>query len=70
MAENDSNPSETSVEQVEVRKQKLAKLKAAGSVVYPNDFKPTHTASEIIDKFTGASDEELAGAPKNLRIAG
>ena len=25
MAENDSNPSETSVEQVEVRKQKLAK---------------------------------------------
>ena len=54
MAENDSNPSETSVEQVEVRKQKLAKLKAAGSVVYPNDFKPTHTASEIIDKFTGA----------------
>ncbi|HET9548807.1 MAG TPA: OB-fold nucleic acid binding domain-containing protein, partial [Candidatus Binatia bacterium] len=70
MAENDSNPSETSVEQVEVRKQKLAKLKAAGSVVYPNDFKPTHTASEIVDKFTGASDEELAGAPKNLHIAG
>ena len=39
-------------------------------MVYPNDFKPTHTASEIIDKFTGASDEELAGAPQNLRIAG
>jgi len=70
MAENDSNPSETSVEQVEVRKQKLAKLKAAGTVVYPNDFKPTHTASEIIDKFADASDEELAGAPRNLHVAG
>jgi len=61
---------EVDSEQVEVRRQKLAKLKASGVPVYPNDFKPTHTGSEIFDKFADASEEELAAAPKDLRVAG
>ena len=61
---------EVDSEQVEVRRQKLAKLKASGVPVYPNDFKPTHTGPEIFDKFADASEEELAAAPKDLRVAG
>lgn len=70
MAANDPTPMEVDSEQVEVRRQKLAKLKASGVPVYPNDFKPTHTGSEIFDKFADASEEELAAAPKDLRVAG
>ena len=32
-------------EQMEVRRQKLARRKASGAILYPNDFKPTHSAS-------------------------
>src|SRR5690349_1287211 len=70
MAESDSTSNEPSIEQVEVRKQKLAKLKAAGVALYPNDFKPTHTAAEIVDRFAEASGADLAAAPKDIRIAG
>ncbi len=70
MAESDSNPNEPSIEQVEVRKQKLAKLKAAGAALYPNDFKPTHTASAIAGRYATAGDEDLAAAPRDIRIAG
>ena len=70
MAANDPTPMEVDSEQVEVRRQKLAKLKASGVPVYPNDFKPTHTGSEIFDKFADASEEELAASPKDLRVAG
>src|SRR5918996_1621174 len=67
MADNDN---EDSTEQVEVRKQKLAKLKDSGAVVYPNDFKPTQPASEIVARYGEASDEALTGAPRDLRTAG
>jgi lysyl-tRNA synthetase, class II len=70
MAENAPNPSEDTPEQVEVRKQKLAKLKASGATVYPNDFKPTHSAAALVDQFTAASDEDLGAAPKDIKIAG
>src|SRR6266550_5276489 len=70
MAAHDPTPMEVDSEQVEVRRQKLAKLKASGVPVYPNDFKPTHTGSEIFDKFADASEEELAASPKDLRVAG
>ena len=69
MAENAAS-GEENPEQVEVRKHKLDKLKAAGVPVYPNDFRPTHTAAELLFRYGGASDEELSGAPKDLRIAG
>jgi lysyl-tRNA synthetase class 2 len=39
-------------------------------VAYPNDFKPTHATSEIVDKFANAGDEALTVAPKDIRIAG
>jgi len=70
MADNESTLPEDSNDQVEVRRQKLAKLKDAGAAAYPNDFKPTNAASEIVAKFADAGDEALVAAPKNIRIAG
>jgi lysyl-tRNA synthetase class 2 len=70
MADNDILRNEESSEQAEVRKQKLAKLKDSGADVYPNDFKPTHSASEIVARYGEASDEDLNGAPGDIRIAG
>jgi lysyl-tRNA synthetase class 2 len=70
MAENAPIPGEESSEQVEVRKQKLEKLKTAGVPVYPNDFKPNHSASAVVAGFAAASDEALAAAPKNITVAG
>jgi lysyl-tRNA synthetase class 2 len=69
MPDNQDNIPEDS-EQVEVRRQKLARLKEAGQRVYANDFKPSHTISEIVGAFSQASDEELTGAPKDLAISG
>jgi lysyl-tRNA synthetase class 2 len=69
MAENAPNPSDMP-EQVEVRKQKLEKLRIAGATVYPNDFKPTHFATAVVTQFGAASDEELGAAPKNIKLAG
>jgi len=37
---------------------------------YPNDFKPTQSASEIASKFADASEQALAEAPKDLCVAG
>jgi lysyl-tRNA synthetase class 2 len=70
MAESDSTSNEPSIEQVEVRKQKLAKLKAAGVAVYPNDFKPTHTAAEIVGRFAEAAMADLTAAPKDIQVGG
>jgi lysyl-tRNA synthetase class 2 len=70
MVDNAPIPGEESSEQVEVRKQKLEKLKAAGASVYPNDFKPNYSASAIAASFAAASDEALAAAPQDIRVAG
>jgi len=70
MTDNPIVPTEEDSEQVEVRKQKLAKLREAGAALYPNDFKPTHSASEIVAKYADATDDELKAAPADLRIAG
>jgi lysyl-tRNA synthetase class 2 len=70
MADNDILPNGDDSEQAEVRKQKLAKLKDSGAVVYPNDFKPTDSASEIVARYGEASDEDLSAAPRDIRIAG
>ena len=70
MADGSNNLLEESNEQIEVRRQKLAKLKETGSVVYPNDFRPSHTASEIVANFTDADDAALAAAPQDIRVAG
>jgi len=70
MADLENSSPDESVEQVEVRRQKLAKLKAAGSALYPNDFRPTATTSEVLAQFAGLGDEELSRASQELRLAG
>jgi lysyl-tRNA synthetase, class II len=70
MADLENSATEEFVEQVEVRRQKLAKLKEASWPLYPNDFRPTGTTSEVLAKFGSLSDEELARAPQELRLAG
>ena len=69
MIEDTPNPAESS-EQMEVRRQKLEKLKASGASIYPNDFVPNHSASAIVATFSAATEEGLAAAPKNIRLAG
>ena len=70
MAGHDPLSDEPDSDQVEVRKEKLARLRAAGVEPYPNDFKPSQSASEIASKFADASEQALAEAPKDLRVAG
>jgi lysyl-tRNA synthetase, class II len=70
MADDEKNPLEETSEQIEVRRQKLAKLKDAGQRLYPNDFKPTHRLSALVAEFAAASVEDLSLAPKNFRISG
>ncbi|MDP9130374.1 MAG: OB-fold nucleic acid binding domain-containing protein [Candidatus Binatota bacterium] len=57
-------------QQVEVRKQKLAKLRDAGQIVYPNDFKPTHSVAAVIAAAGRSSDEELHANPTQIVVAG
>jgi len=70
MAENPSNPVDDTPEQVEVRKQKLERLRVLGTTVYPNDFRPTHSPTTIVEQLNGASDEDLSAAPKGIKVAG
>src|SRR5690242_18065375 len=70
MANHDPLPDEPDSDQVEVRKEKPARLRALGVEPYPNDFKPSQSASEIAGKFADASEQALAEAPKDLRVAG
>jgi lysyl-tRNA synthetase class 2 len=64
-----SLPEDTS-EQVEVRRQKLVRLRESGYDLYPNDFKPTHTASQVLAEFGELSDDALANAPLDIHVAG
>ena len=57
-------------EQVEVRKQKLAKIRDGGQIVYPNDFKPSHSVTEVFAKAAKLSDEELHAGSVDVAVAG
>ena len=70
MTEAKNNPIEDIGEQMEVRRRKLAELKDAGQKIYPNDFKPTHTASGVASQFGSLADEELVAAVHDIRLAG
>src|SRR5215831_4648826 len=70
ISNNENNSPETSLEQVEVRRQKLAKLKEAGYSLYPNDFRPSHTTGDILTEFASLSDQELADSPSEFQVAG
>jgi lysyl-tRNA synthetase class 2 len=70
MSQTQTPAKEEAIEQIEVRRQKLAKIQVAGQSLYPNDFKPTHTPSEIVGEFGQVSDKALAAAPHDIRLAG
>src|SRR5262249_12127881 len=70
MSNTENNSPETSLEQVEVRRQKLAKLREAGYSLYPNDFRPSHTTGDILTEFGSLSDQELADLPSKFQVAG
>jgi lysyl-tRNA synthetase, class II len=70
MADLENSSTDESVEQVEVRRQKLARLKEANWPLYPNDFRPSGTTSEVLAGYGSLSDEELANSPRELRLAG
>ena len=70
MADNDQNQIDDSGEQVEVRREKLAKLRDAGASVYPNDFKPDRSLAQAIALGADVSNEELHATPRTVMVAG
>jgi lysyl-tRNA synthetase class 2 len=56
-------------EQVVVRRGKLAALREQGATAFPNDFRPNHTAAQVVRRFDDAGAEVLAGA-EPCRVAG
>ncbi len=70
MSEHAPSPDGESPEQVEVRRQKLEKLKEAGVAVYGNDFRPSHAAGALVAQYGGADAGALAAAPQDFKVAG
>ena len=70
MSDNEPIVAAEENEQVEVRKQKLAKLREAGQIVYPNDFKPSHSVANVFAAAGSSSDEELHANPTQVAVAG
>ncbi len=70
MADNDQSVLDDSSEQVEVRREKLAKLRDAGAGVYPNDFKPDRSLTQAIALGADVSDEDLHATPRTVMVAG
>ena len=70
MADNENPLLDDSNQQIEVRRHKLAKLRESGAVVYPNDFKPTHSSADAVRMATDISDEDLHGTPREVCVAG
>jgi len=57
-------------EQMEVRRQKLLKLKESGHPPYPNDFRPSHLTSQVIADFAQLLDDQLSALPSHFSLAG
>jgi len=70
MTDDENSQLDDSNEQIEVRRQKLAKLRDSGAVVYPNDFTPTHSSAGAVRIATDISDEDLHGTPREVCVAG
>ena len=51
------------------RRDKLAALRAQG-VAFPNDFKPTHNAAELLRKYDALPNEELEALQVKVSVAG
>ena len=59
MVEKAADTGEDSSEQVEVRKQKLEKLKVSGAAVYVNDFRPSHAAAALVAQYGAAGQDHV-----------
>jgi len=70
MADDENPLLDDSNEQIDVRRHKLAKLRETGAVVYPNDFKPTHSIADAVRNATDISDEDLHATPREVCVAG
>ena len=70
MAEIDEQITDDSNEQVEIRREKLSKMRELGAAIYPNDFKPDHTSAQVIAQYGGLTDEDLHATPRAVRVAG
>ena len=57
-------------EQMEVRRQKLLKLKESGLSLYPNDCKPSHLTSQIVSDFGLLPDDQLSALQTEFSLAG
>ena len=57
-------------EQMEVRRQKLLKLKESGHPPYPNDFRPSHLTSRIAADFGHLPEDQLTALQTNFSLAG
>jgi len=57
-------------EQMEVRKEKLQKLKESGHPPYPNDFKPNHLSADIIAAHGALPEDRLAALETEFAVAG
>src|SRR5262245_40567101 len=49
-------------EQIVVRRNKLRALQDRGAALYPNDFRPDHTAAEVHARFGSTADADFAAA--------
>jgi lysyl-tRNA synthetase class 2 len=57
-------------EQIQVRREKLLKLKAEGFPTYPNDFRVSHVSAEILTRFGGLVGDQLKELGSNFALAG
>ncbi|HET9642283.1 MAG TPA: lysine--tRNA ligase [Burkholderiaceae bacterium] len=51
------------------RREKLKSIRAAG-IAFPNDFKPTHHAADLLHKHGSMSNEELEPQEVRVKVAG
>jgi len=58
-----------SSEQVRVRRDKLARMRALGEA-YPNGFRPDATAAELLESYSDWSSEQLEQEGRRVRLAG
>ncbi|HZD41188.1 MAG TPA: lysine--tRNA ligase [Terriglobales bacterium] len=70
MAITEKDLAQETSEQIEVRRQKLEKLKDAGHSLYPNDFQPTLATDDIHSRWGAVGGEELAVQNSEVRVAG
>src|SRR3989338_3401484 len=54
----------------QARRQKIKEYEAAGIQAYPQNIKPTHLASEIVNAFDAKSPEDLEQSEKQFSISG